>query len=272
LSLHQTRRSVCCGKQGSQKGGFDGHSTGVHHGLDQVVDVVRPPLIKTVPPFNQNRATVHDPACRSTRGHSQCHRLPGMSFKGARPRTPCLLTHLRSLWPHVPRVLRSCSTPFFPLCIRFVLTCVCRHFGNNKLKGTLPATLSRLRSLTEFKCGINNLEGKIPSLLEFASVHELEFGSNKFTGAFPAEMVELTSLVSFIVSKNALTGTLPSNFNKLQKLEVFAASSNKLSSMLPESFASLPKLQELDLSSNYLTGVVHRELVSHVAARPGWYG
>ena len=102
-------------------------------------------------------------------------------------------------------------------------------------------------------------------------MHELEFGPNKFTGAFPAEMVQLTSLVSFIVSKNALTGTLPSNFNKLQKLEVFAASSNQLSSTLPESFASLPKLQELDLSSNYLTGVVHRELVPNVAARPGWY-
>ena len=139
------------------------------------------------------------------------------------------------------------------------------------LRGTLPATLSRLRSLTEFKCGINNLEGKIPSLMEFASVHELEFGPNKFTGAFPAEMVQLTSLVSFIVSKNALTGTLPSNFNKLQKLEIFAASSNKLSGTLPESFASLPKLQELDLSSNYLTGAVHRELVPNVAARPGWY-
>ena len=139
------------------------------------------------------------------------------------------------------------------------------------LKGTLPATLSRLRSLTEFKCGVNDLDGKIPSLKEFASAHELEFGPNKFTGAFPAEMVELSTLVSFIVSKNALTGTLPSNFNKLQKLERCAASSNHLSSTLPESFASLPMLQELELSSNYLTGVVHRELVSKVAARPGWY-
>jgi Leucine-rich repeat (LRR) protein len=139
------------------------------------------------------------------------------------------------------------------------------------LKGTLPATLSRLRSLTEFKCGVNNLDGKIPSLKEFGLAQELEFGPNKFTGAFPAEMVQLNTLVSFIVSKNALTGTLPSNFNKLQKLERFDASSNQLSSTLPESFASLPKLQELDLSSNYLTGVVHRELVPNVAARPGWY-
>jgi Leucine-rich repeat (LRR) protein len=191
--------------------------------------------------------------------------------RGSAPHSlPCLFTHFKSLWPHMHRVLSACSTPFYPLCIRFVLTCVCRHFGNNLLNGTLPATLSRLRSLTEFKCGVNNLDGKIPSLKEFASVHELEFGPNKFTGAFPAEMVELTSLVAFVVSKNALTGTLPSNFNKLQKLERFVASSNQLSSTLPESLASLPKLQELDLSSNYLTGVVHREFVSNVAARPGW--
>ncbi len=135
-------------------------------------------------------------------------------------------------------------------------TLTCRNVANNNFVGTLPATLSQLRSLTEFKCNNNHLEGKIPSLIALQQGREFDFGFNRFSGTIPADMVELPELSSFTVSNNLLTGALPSKLNKLKLLQRLMADSNQLSSTIPESLASLPMLGELDLSSNHLTGAV----------------
>ena len=128
----------------------------------------------------------------------------------------------------------------------------------------MPATLSQLRSLSEFKCHDNQFEGKIPSLKGLQQAGEIDFGFNLFSGTIPADMVELPELSYFTVSNNLLTGTLPSKLNKIKLLQGFIAGSNQLSGTIPESLASLPMLGELDLSSNYLTGAVP-------LGRPTWY-
>jgi hypothetical protein len=147
----------------------------------------------------------------------------------------------------------------------------CSIISKNMLMGSLPASFSQLRSLVEFKCASNKLEGPIPNLMQLQMAQEYDLSSNKFSGPFPADMVGLPGLVAFTVSKDELTGTLPSKFNTLQNLELFLANSNQLSGTLPESLASLPKLQELDLTSNYLSGVVPGAFVADLTVRPSWY-
>jgi hypothetical protein len=148
---------------------------------------------------------------------------------------------------------------------------LCSTISKNMLTGSLPASFSQLRSLVEFKCASNQLEGTIPKLTQLQMAQEYDLSSNKFSGPFPIDMVELSGLVAFTVSKNELTGTLPSKFNKLRNLELFLANSNQLSSTLPESLVSLPKLQTLDLTSNYLTGAVPGAFVANLAVHPSWY-
>ena len=85
------------------------------------------------------------------------------------------------------------------------------------LTGSLPASFSQLRSLVEFKCASNQLEGTIPKLTQLQMAQEYDLGSNKFSGPFPIDMIELPRLVAFTVSKNQLTGTLLNNFPIIER-------------------------------------------------------
>jgi Leucine-rich repeat (LRR) protein len=129
------------------------------------------------------------------------------------------------------------------------------------LRGTIPAELTTLSSMTIFNVYANDLMGTIPPLRGLVSLERFNVESNKLTGtAFPDGLVELVSLVSYRVSTNFLIGTLATDLGQLTKLDELWAASNMIEGTIPAQMLALPALSSLVLYMNSITGHIPSEI------------
>lgn len=137
----------------------------------------------------------------------------------------------------------------------------CTQFGfetlilnDNKLSGTIPASLEKLTALKRLNLGYNQLTGTIPeSLGNLTSLREFDLSGNQLTGSIPTSFGNLTALRKLDLSSNLLNGSIPSSLGRLSNLEILYLNFNMLSS-IPFSLGNISELQFLDLSSNLLHG------------------
>ncbi|CAN1170947.1 Probable LRR receptor-like serine/threonine-protein kinase At3g47570 [Linum perenne] len=141
------------------------------------------------------------------------------------------------------------------------------HGGDNKLSGSIPNTLGRLKGLMELYLGPNILSGEIPtSIFNLTSLTDLWLGFNQLHGSLPWNLgTSLPNLENFDVAFNLLSGSVPpslsnaSNLVLLQlskSLEVLDLGNNNLFGYIPSSMGNLTRLTNLNISSNYLFGEI----------------
>ncbi|KAL7587330.1 hypothetical protein Lser_V15G37585 [Lactuca serriola] len=119
----------------------------------------------------------------------------------------------------------------------------------NKLAGSIPESVSRLRFLEVLDLSQNHLTGPVP---EFpGNLTKLDLSSNQLTGSIPTSLGKLAALTDLNLSSNLLNGSIPLSIGKLAKLRSLVLSNNSLEGVVTEAyFANLSMLKDLDTSSN----------------------
>jgi hypothetical protein len=134
------------------------------------------------------------------------------------------------------------------------------------LTGSLPTSLSLLKSLEVLSIQSNFLAGNIPqSLLNMSSLQTLQLTSNLFSGTLPKFQISSKSknILQLLLGQNKFTGTIPSLIDlacpKLQKMDL---SSNLLIGNIPPDILLMKKLTYLSLAKNKLNGSIFSNISS----------
>ena len=131
------------------------------------------------------------------------------------------------------------------------------NLHNNKLTGTIPATLKNLTNLVWLYLSANNLSGAIPNELgRLPNLRYLVLSDNQLRGGIP-DLSMSTKLVWLYLNSNRLTDTIPPTLGALRSLQVLSLHSNQLTGTIPQTLANLENLEELALNNNEkLTGPI----------------
>ncbi|PON79252.1 Mitogen-activated protein kinase kinase kinase [Parasponia andersonii] len=129
--------------------------------------------------------------------------------------------------------------------------------SDNRLMGSIPASLSNCSSLQSIDFSANSITGEIPKALgELKSLQKLDLSQNQITGWIPPELGKAcNSLQEVKLANNNISGLIPSSFSSCSWLQVLDFSNNNISGPLPDSlFGNLGLLESLMLSNNIISG------------------
>ncbi|XP_044501143.1 phytosulfokine receptor 2-like [Mangifera indica] len=85
------------------------------------------------------------------------------------------------------------------------------YLSNNRINGTIPPEIGRLKQLHILDLSRNNISGSIPSSIsEMTNLESLDLSFNDLTGSIPPSFSKLTFLSKFSVAFNHLQGAIPS--------------------------------------------------------------
>jgi len=131
-------------------------------------------------------------------------------------------------------------------------------FSHNKLSGTIPTTIGKLRNIATFLLGNNKLSGTIPTEVQTMGTHigpgeeacdleDLRWPSGElyFPNGVPEGGVNISAEEAL-----AFNGTCPTHETKTMGLAEFDVSANSLVGMLPTTFGDLINLEAIDVSRN----------------------
>lgn len=108
------------------------------------------------------------------------------------------------------------------------------QLSENRLEGTLPATLRHLKKLEILSASNNQLSGSLHTDLGLlASLTFLSLASNRLTGTIPSELGDLKSLDFLSLQSNLLTGEIPEQLSDLDELATLWLSENDLVGVVP---------------------------------------
>jgi Leucine-rich repeat (LRR) protein len=102
--------------------------------------------------------------------------------------------------------------------------------GDNKLTGSITASLGECRQLEQIWLGNNRFSGALPpSLGKCHKLERLSLGGNKLLcGNIPDSLAQCTALVDLYLHKNSFDGPVPTTFKALTNLENLRLGNNKL--------------------------------------------
>ena len=143
--------------------------------------------------------------------------------------------------------------------------------NDNKIQGTISASIDRLYNAEEIYLGQNQLTGTLPSNIgesrpnnwRFFSVHR-----NRLTGPLH-EGMRLRSAYMLDFSRNAFFGTIPSDIRpeNYSTLRLLYLNHNALTGTIPASLMQMKKMKGLFLNDNSKCGRRH---VRATKSRPLW--
>ena len=121
--------------------------------------------------------------------------------------------------------------------------------------GTIPSSLSELRSLEKLELSFNKLSGTIPtSIGTLINLEVFAVNGNNITGEIPSSLGQLTALEQLHLSSNNLQGTIPVSVAQLGNLEILNVFDNMLTGTIPYALSDNANLKKLVIAENELTG------------------
>ncbi|KAI8523593.1 hypothetical protein RHMOL_Rhmol13G0086100 [Rhododendron molle] len=126
--------------------------------------------------------------------------------------------------------------------------------SRNYFQGTIPFELGRLRNLTDFQIGANNLSGEVPpSIYNISSLLYLDVRENQFYGKIPQDIgFTLPNLLGLFVGANQFTGHLPVSLSNASGLQHCSFADNNFTGTMLTNLGSLKDLERLTVSINQL--------------------
>ncbi|KAG4994124.1 hypothetical protein AAZX31_11G128300 [Glycine max] len=170
----------------------------------------------------------------------------------------CKLTHLSSIiitdWQGISGEIPRCITSLFFL--RII------DLTGNRIAGTLPSNIGRLRHLTLLSAADNVIAGIIPpSLTNVTGLMHLDLRNNRIFGPIPRSLGRLQMLSRVLLSGNHISGPIPRSFCHIYRLVDLDLSNNRLSGSIPEALGRMKVLSTLKLDSNRLSGSIPASLL-----------
>ncbi|CAB9519794.1 expressed unknown protein [Seminavis robusta] len=122
------------------------------------------------------------------------------------------------------------------------------YLSNNQFTGVLPLELITeltASSLQILDLGNNKISGTLPASLGLlTNAHTLDLYGNQITGSLPTELGLLENVSSILLDSNHLTGTVPSQLGLLTNLDALSLENNALSGSLPEEICNLKMINQ----------------------------
>ncbi|KAI7741593.1 hypothetical protein M8C21_019870 [Ambrosia artemisiifolia] len=135
------------------------------------------------------------------------------------------------------------------------------YLQNNRLTGSIPATVSNCSQLVSLDLSFNYLTGKIPESFGYLSkLQDLIIWMNLLTGEIPEELIYVQTLENLILDFNYLTGSIPASLSNCTNLNWISLSNNKLFGKIPAALGALSNLVFLRLGNNSFSGQIPAEL------------
>ncbi|CAO2148089.1 unnamed protein product [Urochloa humidicola] len=136
------------------------------------------------------------------------------------------------------------------------------HLRENKISGTIPTEIERLRNLKLLYMENNFLTGNLPySLGRLSNLFFLTLSRNKLSGRIPLSLGNLSQLSELYLQENNLSGPIPGALGHCKNFDKLNLSYNSFYGSIPKELFTLSSLAEgLDLSHNQLSGQIPLEI------------
>jgi Leucine-rich repeat (LRR) protein len=130
--------------------------------------------------------------------------------------------------------------------------------SKNKLTGSIPPMICKVKFLQVLDVSNNQLNGQIPPcLFNFSSsLSVIAMRSNRLQGNLPETFINECSLMTLDLNHNQLQGKIPRSLVQCRMLGVLNLGNNKLNDTFPFWLESLPELQILVLRANGFHGPI----------------
>ena len=152
--------------------------------------------------------------------------------------------------------------------LKALITLHMDHHENNRLSGTLPATIGQCLYLEELIINGHGLTGTIPdSLQRLKSLRLLHLDENSLTGTIPDFFTNFSSLEELHLAKNRLSGTVPEGLDSMTSLHALDLNGNpKLEGHVPDMGPGFK--EQADKLAGDLSGDFMSEMTGSVDAAP----
>ncbi|KAL2340989.1 hypothetical protein Fmac_008929 [Flemingia macrophylla] len=121
----------------------------------------------------------------------------------------------------------------------------------NRLKGSIPPSVTILQNLLTLNLSSNSLSGQIPpSIGDLISLRNLSLSSNSFSGPIPDPLSSLPDLLHLDLSSNQLNGSIPSFISHFKSLTHLNLANNNLRGVLPFNLSFINRLQVFKVAGN----------------------
>nr|AHJ14779.1 CLAVATA1 [Rhododendron ovatum] len=131
------------------------------------------------------------------------------------------------------------------------------NLANNRLSGSLPASIGNFSSLNILLLNGNRFIGDIPSDIgRLKNIFKLDMSRNNFSGQIPAEISNCLMLTYLDLSQNQLSGPIPDQIAQIHILNYLNISWNHLNQSLPKEIGLMKSLTSADFSHNNFSGPI----------------